>query len=159
MAAVNSWLHMLAAIWLFLLTLVILADVLGRGLLNSPLDGTAEIVANSVVAIAFLQLNHSIRVGGMLRAEFLEPYLPSAVANILETSGCVLGSILFLAVAWGSWDPMVEAWRIGEFAGNEGSIKLPTYPVRTLLVAMCALAAVNYLIMAVQTMRDRAGVK
>lgn len=158
LAYVSAWLHMLASTWLFLLTLVILADVLGRGLFNSPLAGTAEIVANSVVAIAFLQLNHSIRMGGMLRAEFLEPYLPRTVTRILETGGCVLGAILFLAIAWGSWEPMVEAWRIGEFAGNDGSIKLPTYPVRTLLVVTCALAAFNYLIMARQSMRVRSDI-
>jgi TRAP-type C4-dicarboxylate transport system permease small subunit len=155
----NSLLHIFAAIWLFLLTLVILADVLGRGVFNSPLPGTAEIVANSVVAIAFLQLNHSISMGGMLRAEFLDAYLPGALVEFFKTSGYVLGCLLFLLVAWGAWNPMVEAWLIGEFAGNEGSIKLPTYPVRTLLVAMCLLAAVNYAFIAFQSLKNRSGIK
>lgn len=144
----NRLLHMLASVWLFVLALVILADVLGRGLLNSPLVGTAEIVANSVVAIAFLQLSHSIRMGGMLRAEILEPFLPRAVARGLRVIGSLLGVILFSAIAWSAWDPMLEAWRIGEYAGNEGSLKVPTYPVRTLLVCMSCLAALNYMIMA-----------
>ena len=152
-ARINRMLHMSAAIWLFMLALVILVDVLGRGLFNSPLAGTAEIVANSVVAIAFLQLNHSIRMDGMLRAEILEPYLPKAIALWLRAIGCLLGALLFSAIAWSAWGPMLEAWRIGEYAGNEGSLKVPTYPVRTLLVCMCGLAAFNYLIMARQLLQ------
>jgi TRAP-type C4-dicarboxylate transport system permease small subunit len=66
---------MVAAIWLFSLAFLILADVLARGLFNSPIQGTAELVSNSIVAIAFLQLSHSIRMRGMLRAEFLDAFL------------------------------------------------------------------------------------
>ncbi len=145
---INSLLHISASIWLFMLALVILVDVLGRTLFNFPLAGTAEIVANSTVAIAFLQLSHSIRMGGMLRAEILEPFLPEAIARWLLAIGFILGAILFSAIAWGAWDPMLEAWRIGEYAGYEGSLKVPTYPIRTVLVCMCCLAALNYMIMA-----------
>ena len=153
LTATNGALHLFAAFWLFLLAVTVLIDVLGRGLFNAPLPGTAEIIANSIVAIAFLQLSHSIRLGGMLRAEIIEPYLPKPLARLLQSFGCVLGVVLFAAVAWSAWEPMLEAWRIGEFAGNEGSLKLPTYPVRTLLVVMCVLAAVNYLVMACLVLR------
>ena len=146
----NQMLHMAAAAWLFALALIILVDVLGRSLFNAPLAGTAEIVANSVVSIAFLQLSHSIRMGGMLRAEILDPFLARAVVRGIGVIACLLGATLFAAVAYSAWEPMVEAWRIGEFAGNEGSLKVPTYPVRTILVAMSVLASCNYLIMAWQ---------
>ena len=60
----------LAAAWAFLLCFVILADIIFRAL-NMPLQGTKEIVANSVVMIVFLQLGFAIRSRSMLQADFL----------------------------------------------------------------------------------------
>lgn len=147
-ARLNAALHYAAALWLFGLALVILVDVLGRALFNVPLRGTAEIVANSVVSIAFLQLCHAIREGGMLRVEMLDAILPRWATRALGVIGCLLGALLFAAIAVASWEPMVVAWRIKEHAGYEGSLLIPVYPVRTLLVAMTLLATVNYIVMA-----------
>lgn len=152
---INRGLHMFAAFWLFVLAFLILIDVGGRGLFSMPLRGTPEIIANSVVCIAFLQLCNAVRTGSMLRVEILDRAIPVAVLRALQVVGFVLGALLFAAVAYSSWEPMIEAWRIGEFAGNEGSLRVPTYPVRSLLVAACILATVNYLLMAWQALRGR----
>lgn len=154
LARLNAVLHYFAALWLFGLALVILVDVLGRVLFNAPLRGTAEIVANSVVCIAFLQLCHAVREGRMLRVEILDAALPAAARRMLAVAGCLLGAALFGAIAAASWEPMLNAWRIGEYAGYEGSLRIPTSPVRSLLVAMAGLATVNYLLMAVRAARQ-----
>lgn len=143
----NAALHYGAALWLFGLAVVILLDVAGRGLFNAPLRGTAEIVANSVVSIAFLQLCHAVREGRMLRVELLDALLPPRAIRIVRIAGCLLGALLFAAIAFASWEPMLGAWRIGEYAGYEGSLRIPVYPVRTLVVAMAGLAMLNYLLM------------
>ncbi len=145
----NAALHYAAALWLFGLALVILVDVAGRSLFNTPLQGTAEIVANSVVSIAFLQLCHAVREGRMLRVELLDAMLPAGGIRVVHIAGCLLGALLFAAIAAASWEPMMHAWRIGEYAGYEGSLRIPVYPVRTLIVAMAGLATLNYLTMAV----------
>lgn len=150
---INGGLHLFAAFWLFVLAFLILVDVTGRGLFSIPLQGTPEIIANSVVCIAFLQLCNAVRMGRMLRVEILDAFVPESVTKALRVTGFVLGAILFAAIAYSSWTPMIEAWRIGEFAGDEGSLRVPTYPVRTVLVAMCILATVNYVLMAWQTLR------
>lgn len=153
----NGLLHYAAALWLFGLALVILADVLGRTLLNAPVQGTAEIVANSVVSIAFLQLCQAVREGRMLRVEMLDALLPERATHAISVAGCLLGALLFAAIAVASWEPMLNAWRIGEYAGYEGSLRIPTSPVRTLLVAMAALATLNYLMMAYRGSIGRSG--
>lgn len=150
---VDLGLHYVAALWLFALALIILADVSGRGLFNAPLPGTAEIVANSIVSIAFLQLCHAVRDDRMLRVELLTAMVPVRVARAIHACGLLLGALLFGAVAWASWGPMVSAWQIGEYAGYEGSLRIPVYPVRTLIVAMAGLATVNYLLLAVLAVR------
>ncbi|WP_176491366.1 TRAP transporter small permease [Polaromonas sp. AET17H-212] len=143
----NYMAHMTAAFWLFAIAVLIALDVCSRALLNAPFSGTAEIVANSVVSIVFLQLPSAIRNGGMLRAEILDIYLSRRSIDRLQAFACILGAVLFLAVAYSAWGPMIEAWTISEFAGNVSTIEIPLAPIRTLLVAMSIIAAVNFLFM------------
>lgn len=152
---INQSLHMFAAFWLFVLAFLILIDVAGRALFSAPLRGTPEIIANSVVCIAFLQLCNAVRTGSMLRVEALDGIIPEAVSRFLRFAGFVFGAVLFSAVAYSAWEPMMDAWRIGEYAGNEGSLRVPTYPVRTILVVMCLFATLNYLLMAWQALRRK----
>ena len=148
---INEKLHVVAAFALFGLAILILVDVLARGAFSSPIAGTAEIVSNAIVAIAFLQLAHSIRCGGFLRVEMLDGVLPTTVRKALFMLACVLGAVLFAAVAYSSWDGMVEAWRIGEFDGVAGSLKVPTAPIRTVVVAASVLAAINFVVVLLRT--------
>lgn len=150
MAVIDRWLgglsrslHMLAAVWLFSLAFLILADVVGRGVFNQPIQGTAELVANSIVAIGFLQLSHSIRMRGMLRAEFLDAYLPAWLMRGFSMLGYLLAIALFLAIAYASWEPMLNAVEIGEYQGD-GALRVPTWPVRIIIVATSILSALSY---------------
>lgn len=145
-------LHLIAALWLFALAFLILADVIGRGIFNAPIQGTPELVANSIVSIAFLQLAHSIRMRGMLRADLLDPILPPALKKWLRFTGYVVGVAFFVALAWATWEPMLRAWEIGEYQG-EGALRVPTYPVRTIIVATSVLAALAYAGLALQALR------
>jgi TRAP-type C4-dicarboxylate transport system permease small subunit len=151
-------LHMLAAIWLFALAFLILADVLARGLLNSPIQGTAELVSNSIVAIAFLQLSHSIRMRGMLRAEFLDAFLPLWLMRGFAMLGYVMGCILFLALAYASWDPMITAIEINEYQGD-GALRVPTYPLRIIIVGASVLSAIGYLYLLIEAWGGRSEVQ
>jgi TRAP-type C4-dicarboxylate transport system permease small subunit len=144
---INRVLHMLAAGWLVVLAFFILADVLGRGLFSLPIQGTPELVANSVVTIAFLQVSYSIRLGGMLRAEIVNMIVSPGVARALRVIGYVLGAALFATLAYAGWEPMMFSWSIGEFHG-EGAMRVPAYPVRTVLVVIGGLAAINYALLA-----------
>lgn len=150
----NWALHLLAAAWLFCLAILIVADIAGRTLFSAPLAGIAEVVADSVVAMCFLQVSFAIRKGGMLRSELLDTCLPSPVARGIEVLGCLLGAALFGLLAWSAYPAMVEAWAISEYSGSAGGVKVPTAPARTVLVVMCALAAVNWLIYARERWAD-----
>ena len=150
---VNEKLHVFAAFALFGLAVLILVDVIARSVFSSPIAGTAEIVSNAIVAIAFLQLAHSIRSGGFLRVEMLDGVLAPSLRKALFVVACALGALLFGAVAWSSWPGMVDAWRIGEFDGVEGSLKVPTAPIRTIMVAASLLASFNFVVVLIRTLR------
>ena len=142
---VDRSLHVVAAFWLFAIALLVMVDVAGRAL-GSPLRGTPEIIANSIVCIAFLQLSQSIRAGGMLRAGIIDRIAAPGVVRLGSVAGHLIGALVFLAVAASSWESMVEAWRYGEYAG-EGGLRIPLFPVRALLVACSLLACLNFVLM------------
>ncbi|MDA0706370.1 MAG: TRAP transporter small permease [Proteobacteria bacterium] len=139
-----QWCHKVSAFWVVVLAVLIIIDVCGRYFFNTPLIGTAEIIKNSVVAIAFLQLPLAIDRGGMLKTTLLLDYAAPRVSRCLQVFGYLLGFLFFLAIAYSSWQPFIDAWQINEYEG-EGALRVPTYPVRFLLVLTCGFAALVYL--------------
>ena len=139
-------LMVLAAAWAFLLCFVILADIIFRAL-NMPLQGTKEIVANSVVMIVFLQLGFAIRSRSMLQADFLVHLFGTRTQSVLRVLGYLLGACLFLLFLKGGIDPALRSFANGEFDG-EGALRVPVWPTRFMILLGSALAAFNYLILA-----------
>ena len=149
---ISRALQLVAAVWLFAVSLMILADVVARGLFDRPILGIKELVANSIVIIAFLQLPYTVRIGAMLRAEIIDGWLSPAGLRILLAVAYVLGAVLFFLIVVASWEPMLRAWATGEYEG-EGGLRVVTYPVRTVIVAGSVLATVNFILLAIGTLR------
>ncbi|ROU04236.1 TRAP transporter small permease [Histidinibacterium lentulum] len=136
-------LHIVSAIWTLLLAFLVVGDVFGRTLLNSPIPGTKELLQNSIVTIAFLQLPLAIYSGSMLRTPILADALPPFARKLLRTFAMLLGCAVFVGLVWGSWPSFQDAYRIGEYEG-EGSLRVPTWPVRGAILVMSAFVAVAY---------------
>lgn len=137
----------LAAAWAFVLTFVIIADITSRGLFNDPLNGTREIVANSIVMIVFLQAGYAIRSRSMLRADFLIDLFPPLIRRAVLGFGYLLGVALFLLIIYGGWDLAIDSWVGGEYEG-EGALHIPSWPTRFIILIGSALAVLNYLVVA-----------
>lgn len=146
---ISRSMKIIAAAGLFALSLFILADVLSRGVFNLPLIGLKEMIANSIAIIAFLQLPYTVRIGGMLRAEVLDSYLPPRVYEALKRVNWLLGGALFAIVAYAGFDPMIRSWISGEYEG-EGGFRVPSYPVRAMIVIGSSLGAANFLMLALR---------
>ena len=140
-------LMVLAAAWAFVLTFVIIADITSRGLFNDPLNGTREIVANSIVMIVFLQAGYAIRSRSMLRADFLIDLFPPLIRRAVLGFGYLLGVALFLLIIYGGWDLAIDSWVGGEYEG-EGALHIPSWPTRFIILIGSALAVLNYLVVA-----------
>lgn len=142
----SKLLMILAAGWAFVLCFFILADIVFRAL-NMPLQGTKEIVANSVVMIVFLSAGFAVRSGSMLRADFLIDAMPPAVRRGLVVAGLLLGAAFFLFLAKAGITPALRSFANGEFDG-EGALRVPVWPARFMIVFGAGLAALNYLLLA-----------
>lgn len=125
-----------ASIWIFCLMLLICADIFGRTVFNSPVQGVAEIVANSIVAIVFLQAAHALMSGRMTRTDLLigplEENRPFAAA-VIRVFFHLAGIFVFAVIAQGTWPKLVDAWVEEEFFGAQGVFTAPVWPIKACL--------------------------
>jgi len=140
-------LMVLAAFWAFILTFFIMADIIGRGIFNSPVYGVREVVMNSIVIIVFLQAGYAIRSRSMLQAEFVIDRFPPRLRRVALAIGYLLGAAFFLVIVVGGWDNAIYSWVANEFEG-EGALRVPSWPTRFMILFGGTLASINYLIMA-----------
>ncbi|MBL0917686.1 MAG: TRAP transporter small permease subunit [Hydrogenophaga sp.] len=139
----------IGTVWIFLMMMMVVADVVGRNFLNTPITGVAEFAARSVASIVFLQLAAAICSGRMTRSDFLLRLIGArslTALRVLEVGNALLGTLLFVALAFIAWPELTQAWTTNEFFGVQGVYTVPTWPFRALIVAGSAVAAAAYLL-------------
>lgn len=135
---------------------LVCADVVGRNLLNQPIPTVAELSAFSVVVIVFLQLASTVRHDRMARADlFIDPFTRRhpRIGGTLATLFALLGGVCCALIAWATWPVIAKDIDAGEYIGIDGVGAIATWPFRALVVFGAAVAAVQYLIGAVQALR------
>ena len=149
-AAVSA-LNSLGSLWIAVLMVVIIVDIVGRTALSMPLRGVPELVKLSIVGIVFIQLGHTLRSGRMTRSDGLLrisrarlPRLSHAMTLLFN----LVGAGLFVLVLHASYPFFVEAWTTGEYAGIQGYVSYPVWPVRLIILIGCAVAAIQYCLFA-----------
>lgn len=138
----------LGTLWIFLLMLLIDADILGRELFGAPVRGTTELLSLSIVGIVFLQLGHALMVGRITRSDMLLDSLithrPRA-GHLLQGFFHLLGAIFLGLVFWGSLGQFEEAVEIGEYVGAIGDFTAPTWPIKLLILIGAMATLLQYL--------------
>ncbi len=133
-----------AAAIIFLLSFLVVADVIGRGLFNSPVKGTPEIVSMSIVIICFLLAAYAVQSGGMLRTDVIVGMFGRRGHAFADLASGVLGAAFFILIVWGSFEPALHSWVSNEFEG-EGALRVPVWPARFVVMAGAALVVAIYL--------------
>lgn len=150
MAALN----MIGAVWVALIMVLITVDVTGRAFFDSPLFGVPEIVKISVVGLVWCMMAHTLKVGAHLRSTILLDRMPPRFRKSVEILSCVLGVVMFALIVYSGWNNMIDAWQIGEFEGEE-PVRVPTYPIRSLVIIGAALTSLQFLVMLVEQIRGK----
>ncbi len=131
--------------WIGVITVIITADILGRTLFNFPLIGVPEIVKVSVVAIVWLQMAHTLKIGGHIRSDVVLDHISPRGKAAINVLAAILGVFVFGFLVYSAWPQMIEGWRVREFEG-ELPVRVPTYPVRTILIVGAALTCIEFVI-------------
>ena len=148
MAGLNA----VGSAWVAAITVLVCADILGRVLFRHPLVGVPEIVKVSIVAIVWLQIPHTLRTGWHLRSDVVLRRLSGRGRAAADLFACALGVVIFALLVYSGWDTMIQAWEMGEFEG-ELPVRVPTYPLRSIVLLGAALTALQYLLMAAEAVR------
>ena len=138
------------------ITLLICADIIGRGVFNSPVAGVAEMVSLSIVAIVFLQLAQAVRSNALARTDILlsavEQKSPRLGA-LLHTIYDVIAALLFSALAYGSFARFLDAWSSNEHVGVYGLFTAPVWPVVAIVVLGSTIAVLQFILHAIRNVR------
>jgi TRAP-type C4-dicarboxylate transport system permease small subunit len=141
-------LNAIGTVWIFVLMLVINADVFGRTVFSAPLPGVPELVRLSIVGIVFLQIGYTLRSGRITRVESLSIALARRwprFALIMQGCYSLCGAALFVILFVSCRPIFVRAWTNGDYAGVEGYVTYPFWPIYLILLIGCACSALQYL--------------
>ncbi|MEM7671296.1 MAG: TRAP transporter large permease subunit, partial [Pseudomonadota bacterium] len=148
----TSVVNSLGTVWTLFLMGLILTDVLGRFLFNSPLVGVPETVAYSIVAIVFLQISNTLYVGRVTQSDLVLSYLDSKAPfawRFFNVVFALIGLTIFLLIAWGTFPTVVETMERGTFFGNPAVFTVQLWPFYLMIFLGAVLAAVEYAFKAV----------
>jgi len=155
--AVTQVMDSIGTAWVFVLLVIINADIGGRALFNHPLRGVTEIVSLSIVACVFLQIAHTLRVGRLTRSDaflnWVGRRLPR-LAFFLEGIYHLIGAALFVILFRASYPFFTKAWRIDEYVGARGDFMAPVWPVKLIILIGSAAAVIQFLIIAGKSFRS-----
>ncbi len=136
------------SLWILALMVLINLDVIGRGLLGSPIRGVPEIVGLSIVGIVFLQLAYASGSGRLTRSEaLLELVRRTAprLAHLLDAMFHLAGAVMFAIIAHISLPLFLRSWHGIDYIGVAGYFTAPTWPVKLIIVIGAACAAIEFL--------------
>jgi TRAP-type C4-dicarboxylate transport system permease small subunit len=148
---VTSTMNSIGTAWVFILLIIINLDIFSRFLFNSPIRGVPEIVSLSIVALVFMQIAHTLKVGRLTRSETLLNFLKGKfprVAAVLEGIFHLVGAGLFAVLIQGSYSMFTKAWTIDEYVGAEGDFMAPVWPLKLIILIGSAVAVIQFLLLA-----------
>jgi TRAP-type C4-dicarboxylate transport system permease small subunit len=150
----SRWMHWLGALLTIAVMLVISYDVIARQFFNSPFSGAGELAATALVLIVFLQLPQSMLEKKLLRVTYFYDYSNSLGRSVLNVLAWFIGTVIFLALALTSWNPLVLAIQTGEFYGMD-SFRIPAWPLRTGTFLLWITAALVCLFLTIESLSGR----
>jgi TRAP-type C4-dicarboxylate transport system permease small subunit len=121
-------LNAVAAIFIFILMLLISADVVGRYVFSRPLWGTFEVAESLLVFIVFLGFAYTQHEKGNIRVQVVANRLPLRVRPLLDFLAHALGLAIFVLITYEAGRHAINAWRIGE--ESVGMVRVPLWPSR-----------------------------
>jgi len=151
--------NQIGTLWILVVMVLINTDILGRNLMNRPVQGVNEIVSMSIVGIVFMQLGHTLRSGRFIRSDGLVDVLIAknpVLFQILERVYGIIGFIIMATIFYFSLPHFLDAWNHNLFVGNVGQFTFPTWPIKLILLIGLAVLAIQFLLTAIDAPRGPA---
>lgn len=135
------------------LMVIICADIVARNGLGQSLPLVSELGALALVMIVYLQLATTIRHNRLVRADILIAGIGMRfprVGLMMEALFNVVGAVVIAILAWSTVGILERDLRATEFIGVTGVLTIPTWPFRVLILVGVTVAAVQFVIQALE---------
>ena len=119
----------IASVSIFVIMILITADVLSRLIFNKPFVGTAEIVSSIIIIVCFLEIPYVAVKGAHVRTTMLYDKVGAKGKLIIDILAAFLGILVYSFIIRASWGNLLHAISIGE-AEIAGSFRVTTVPLR-----------------------------
>lgn len=131
----------------FLMMVLVVANALGRYLLNSPISGTLEITESLLVVVIFLSVALTQYDGGHIRVTLLTRRVPRTWAKTLTVLCMLCGAAFFTWCSYAAWKFAYQSYSFNE--QDWGTIRFPLYPVKFVVFVGITLMAIQFLLDAI----------
>lgn len=148
-------LNVAGTVLIFLVMLLVNADVLGRNFFASPVSGVPEMVSMSIVAIVFLQVSQTFRKGRLTRAEAVLGFVATRAPRLRIIMDIVFAAAS-IALIWqlyvASQALFYKAWVRNTFEGTVGDFTAPVWPIKLIILIGCVALMVQLALFAMSSL-------
>lgn len=145
----------LGTVLICVLMLIICSDVVARNLIGGSLPLISELGALTLVMIVFLQLGTTVRHDRLARTElFFKSFCETRprAGRLLGALFDLVGAAIVGMMAWATVTILGKDLKSDEFIGVTGMLTLPVWPFRVLILSGMAIAAVQFLLQAIDAL-------
>lgn len=150
--SVTQFLNVIGTLLIVAIMILVNVDVIGRGAFNAPVSGVPELVSMSIVAIVFLQIAQTFRMGRITRTEALlgtiDRHAPR-LREMVEVVFCFLALFLMWELLKASWPLFLSSWTRNTYEGTIGSFTAPIWPVKLAILVGCVALIVQLVFAAI----------
>jgi len=133
---VETWFNLVAALFIFGLMLLGVAQVLGRQLFKAPITGYIDFVEISIATFAFLGIAYCQRVGGHVRMELFLKMAKGRLHFAMEIAGTLAAMFIIGVLIWYGFEHFLRAYQLGD---STIDAELPVWPSKLLVPVSFAL--------------------
>lgn len=134
----------IAAAAVFIIMLLITADVLSRLMFNKPFVGTAEIVSSIIIMVCFMEIPYVAVKGAHVRSTTFYDKMNTTGKTLIDILAAVLGIVVYACIIRASWAGFLNAIKINE-AEIAGSLRVTTIPGRFIIIFGSALMILEFI--------------
>lgn len=113
---------------LFVMGLLVVADIISRELADQSLPGVTEIVYLGIVAVVFLSFAYTEEMRAHVKIEIFSDRLPPKGRTVVDILTWLVGASLMGLLAWLAGIEAIESLEVREYVPS--AIRVPIYPVK-----------------------------
>lgn len=136
-----------AEVAIFVIMLLVVANVIGRYLFNTPVPGSLEFTECLLVVVIFLSVALTQYDGGHIRVNLVTRRLPKWAARVLSVLSMLCGCAFFTWCSYAAWIYAFQSYSFGE--REWGEVVFPLWPFKFVVFFGIALLALQFLLDAI----------